>query len=147
LSDYFRRYGFPFGSFNTADWFGFEQKSKAKRLLVAVPLLSIGGMLTLIDFNIIWRYFAWSNQTLAMIALWAGAMYLVKQKSNFWIAAVPATFMSAVTFTYILQAPEGLRLSTAISYPAGLIFAATCLGLFLFKAGVIGAKAPVAVSE
>lgn len=130
-----------------ADWFGLEQKSNIKRLLLAVPLLGVGYMLTLIDFNIIWRYFSWSNQTLAMIALWAGAMYLVKQKSNFWIAAVPATFMSAVTFTYILQAPEGFQLSTAISYPSGLIFAAACLGLFLFKAGVFGGKAPVAVKE
>lgn len=130
-----------------ADWFGFEQKSKIKRLMVAVPLLSVGGMLTLIDFNIIWRYFAWSNQTLAMIALWAGAMYLVKQKTNFWIAAVPATFMSAVTFTYILQAPEGLKLPVTISYPGGLIFAAVCLTLFLVKAGVIGGKAPATVKE
>lgn len=130
-----------------ADWFGLEQKSNIKRLLLAVPLLGVGYMLTLIDFNIIWRYFSWSNQTLAMIALWAGAMYLVKQKSNFWIAAVPATFMSAVTFTYILQAPEGFQLATTISYPAGLIFAASCLGLFLFKAGVFGGKPVVAVKE
>ena len=130
-----------------ADWFGLEQKSNVKRLLLAVPLLGVGYLLTLIDFNIIWRYFSWSNQTLAMIALWAGAMYLVKQKSNFWIAAVPATFMSAVTFTYILQAPEGFQLATTISYPAGLIFAAACLSLFLFKAGVFGGKAPVTVKE
>jgi carbon starvation protein CstA len=130
-----------------ADWFNLEQKSNTKRLLLAVPLLGVGYLLTLIDFNIIWRYFSWSNQTLAMIALWAGAMYLVKQKSNFWIAVAPATFMSAVTMTYILQAPEGFQLSTAISYPAGLIFAVACLGLFLFKAGVIGGKAPVAVKE
>jgi carbon starvation protein CstA len=116
-----------------ADWFGLEQKSNIKRLLLAVPLLGVGYMLTLIDFNIIWRYFSWSNQTLAMIALWAGAMYLVKQKSNFWIAAAPATFMSAVTMTYILQAPEGFQLSTAISYPAGLIFAAGLLGIVLIQ--------------
>jgi len=130
-----------------ADWFNLEQKSHTKRLLLAVPLLGVGYLLTLIDFNIIWRYFSWSNQTLAMIALWAGAMYLVKQKSNFWIAAAPATFMSAVSMTYILQAPEGFKLSTAISYPSGLIFAAACLGLFLFKAGVFSGKAPVAVKE
>jgi carbon starvation protein CstA len=121
-----------------ADWFKFEQKSISKRLLLAVPLLGVGALLTLIDFNIVWRYFSWSNQTLAMIALWAGAMYLVKEKANHWIATVPATFMSAVTMTYILQAPEGFQLSTAISYPVGLAFAAGLLMLFLFKAGVIG---------
>jgi carbon starvation protein CstA len=121
-----------------ADWFNVEQKSISKRLFLAIPLLGIGALLTLIDFNIVWRYFSWSNQTLAMIALWAGAMYLVKEKSNHWIATVPATFMSAVSMTYILQAPEGFQLSTAISYPVGLAFAAGCLLLFLFKAGIIG---------
>lgn len=121
-----------------ADWFKFEQKSISKRLLLAIPLLGVGALLTLIDFNIVWRYFSWSNQTLAMIALWAGAMYLVKEKVNHWIATVPATFMSAVSMTYILQAPEGFQLSTAISYPIGLAFAAGLLLLFLFKAGIIG---------
>ena len=121
-----------------ADWFNVEQKSISKRLFLAIPLLGIGALLSLIDFNIVWRYFSWSNQTLAMIALWAGAMYLVKEKSNHWIATVPATFMSAVSMTYILQAPEGFQLSTAISYPVGLAFAAGCLLLFLFKAGIIG---------
>ena len=121
-----------------ADWFGLEQKSSKSRLLLAVPLLGVGGMLTLIDFNIIWRYFSWSNQTLAMIALWAGAMYLAKQASNYWIATVPATFMSAVSMTYILQAPEGFSLPTTISYPVGIAFALICLFAFLFKAGVIG---------
>ena len=81
---------------------------------------------------------SWSNQTLAMIALWAGAMYLVKQASNHWIATVPATFMSAVTMTYILQAPEGFKLPTSISYPVGITFALVCLFTFLFKAGIIG---------
>ena len=127
-----------------ADWFGLEQKSNKSRLLLAVPLLGVGGLLTLIDFNIVWRYFSWSNQTLAMIALWAGAMYLIKQASNHWIATVPATFMSAVSMTYILQAPEGFKLSTSISYPVGIAFAMICLFAFLFKAGVIG-KAKVVV--
>ena len=127
-----------------ADWFGLEQKSSKSRLLLAVPLLGVGGMLTLIDFNIIWRYFSWSNQTLAMIALWAGAMYLAKQASNYWIATVPATFMSAVSMTYILQAPEGFSLPTTISYPVGIAFALICLFAFMFKAGIIG-KAKVVV--
>ncbi len=114
-----------------ADWMKRDQKPVGKRLLLAVPLLGIGAALSQIDFNIIWRYFAWSNQTLAMMALWAGAVYLFKNKSNPWIAAVPATFMSAVSCTYILMAPEGFKLSTAIAYPVGIVFAIACLGIFL----------------
>lgn len=119
-----------------ADWFNIDQKPINKRLLLTVPLLGIGAILSQMKFDIIWRYFAWSNQTLAMIALWAAAVYLYKQapaKKNFLIALIPATLMSAVTFTYILQAPEGLKLSTAISYPSGVVFALLCLFLYYQK--------------
>lgn len=116
-----------------ADWFNVDQSKATKRLMFAIPLLAIGGILSQMDFNIIWRYFSWTNQTLAMIVLWTGAVYLYAKKpgTKTWlIPAVPATFMSAVTFTYILQAPEGLQLPTAISYPAGIIFAIICVMLF-----------------
>ena len=104
------------------------------RLYITVPLLLVGRLLSQIDFDIVWRYFSWSNQTLAMIALWAGAVYLCRNQKNFWIAAVPATFMSAVSATYILMAEEGLRLPVAFAYPAGVIFAAACAVVFYFKA-------------
>ena len=115
-----------------ADALGYKQIDVKNRLIVAVPLLALGAALTQIDFAIIWRYFAWSNQTLAMLMLWAAAVYLKVNGKLHWVATVPATFMAAVTFTYILQAPEGLRLATSISYPVGLAGAALCLLAFLF---------------
>ena len=121
-----------------ADWFKIDQKPINKRLFLAVPLLAIGGALSQVNFNIIWRYFAWSNQTLAMIALWVGAMYLFLNKRNYILALIPATFMSAVCMTYILMAPEGFRLSTAIAYPVGIVFAVVCLVSFI--AVIIGKK-------
>ena len=114
-----------------SDWFKIDQKSISKRLLLTIPVLGVGAILTQMDVQIIWRYFSWSNQTLAMFALWAGAVYLNKNKKNPWVAAIPATFMSAVSLTYILMAPEGFELSSKISYPAGIIFAVACLGLFI----------------
>ncbi len=125
-----------------ADWFGINQEQAAKRLMFAVPLLAVGGILSQMDFNIIWRYFSWTNQTLAMIVLWTGAVYLYRTKkgSSAWVIPfVPATFMSAVSCTYILQAPEGLTLSTAISYPVGIVFAVLCVCLY-YKA-TLGSKA------
>ncbi len=124
-----------------ADWFGINQDQATKRLMFAVPLLAVGGILSQMDFNIIWRYFSWTNQTLAMIVLWTGAVYLYRTKkgSGAWkIPFVPATFMSAVSCTYILQAPEGLQLSTAISYPVGIVFAVVCVVLY-YKA-TLGSK-------
>ena len=116
-----------------ADWFGVGQSKPMQRLLFAVPLLTVGGLLSQMDFHIIWRYFSWTNQTLAMIVLWTGAVYLYRTMQGsraYLIAAVPAAFMSAVTSTYILHAPEGLQLSTSISYPSGIVFALLCIALF-----------------
>lgn len=115
-----------------ADWFNIDQKPIKNRLLVTVPLLAVGAILTQIDVQIVWRYFSWSNQTLAMIALWAASVYLYRRKRFYWLTALPATFMSAVSCTYILMAQEGLRLSTAIAYPVGIAFAAVCLGVFVY---------------
>ncbi len=116
-----------------SDWFKVPQTTATKRLMFAVPLLAIGGILSQMDFNIIWRYFSWTNQTLAMIVLWTGAVYLFRKfpgKKIYLIPAVPATFMAAVTSTYILQAPEGLKMDPSITYPAGIVFAIACVILF-----------------
>lgn len=90
-----------------ADMFNLEQKSFKSRYMLAIPLFLIGGILTVVDFNIIWRYFAWSNQTLAMIGLWSASAWLMKRKKNFLITLIPASFMTLVSVTYILLAPEG----------------------------------------
>lgn len=120
-----------------ADWFRIDQSNLGKRLAITLPLLLAGALLTQLNFDVIWRYFSWSNQTLAMITLWAAAMYLARHGEKWWhslICALPATFMSAVSCTYILMAEEGLRLSQGISCPVGAVFAAACMTLYLFKA-------------
>ena len=61
----------------------------------------------------------------------AAAMYLALRKQIHWIATVPATFMTAVSITYILAAPEGLKLSYSIAYPIGLAVAIGSLAVFL----------------
>ncbi len=116
-----------------ADFVKYNQKPIGKRLLISVPLFVAAWFICRMDFSVVWRYFGFSNQTLAAIVLWTSAMYMVKIKRNHWIATIPATFMTAVCTTYILIAPEGFKLSTAIAYPAGIIVAAASLGLFLYK--------------
>lgn len=116
-----------------AEFFHMSQKEVRKRYLIAIPLFAVGVALSQIDFAIVWRYFAWSNQTLAMIALWISAVYLVQNKKFHWIATIPATFMTAVSITYIFQAPEGLALPTSVSYPVGIAAAAAAFILFMVK--------------
>lgn len=117
-----------------ADFLNFKQGPIINRLIISAPLFIVGFALTRINFDIIWRYFAWSNQTLAMIVLWASAMYLVFNKKLHWIASIPATFMTAVSITYIMIAKEGLRLSTQIGYPIGIAAAAIAFIIFINKA-------------
>ena len=117
-----------------AEWTKLDQKKIKNRLLITIPLLAAGAVLTQLDFNVLWRYFSWSNQTLAMIALWVATAYLVlnsKHRFASLITAIPASFMSAVSLTYILMAPEGFKLSSKIGYPAGIIFASALLLIYL----------------
>ena len=111
-----------------------DQKNIRNRLLITLPLLAVGAVLTQLDFNVLWRYFSWSNQTLAMISLWVATAYLVKKHRNklaSLITALPATFMSAVSMTYILMADEGFRLGAGIGYPAGIAFAAILFFIYV----------------
>jgi carbon starvation protein CstA len=116
-----------------ADATKLKQGPIKNRFIIAIPLFIVGISLCFMDFGIIWRYFAWSNQTLATIMLWAGAVYLAREGKNFWIAAIPATFMTGVVTTYIIIAPEGLKMSTAIGYPFGIVAAIVAIVVFLKK--------------
>ncbi|MBH9581613.1 carbon starvation protein A [Staphylococcus felis] len=99
-----------------ADYIHLGQRAISKRFLVAIPLFVISFILTRIDFTILWRYFSWANQTTAAVALWVGAMYLMIAKKNYWVAMVPATFMTWNLFTYILSQPIGFGIDLNISY-------------------------------
>ena len=108
-----------------ADFLHIDQRPIGKRLLICIPifLITIGVLIySLSDaegFKIIWRYFAWSNQTLAVFTLWAITVYLVKEKKNFYISFLPAVGMTLVCSTYICIAPEGLSLPHNVSYIIG----------------------------
>jgi len=95
-----------------------------------------GAVLTKLDFNVLWRYFSWSNQTLAMISLWVSTAFLLKHKENRMVSlmtALPATFMLGVSFTYIMMTREGFRIRAFIAYPVGVILAVCLLGVYLRK--------------
>ncbi len=118
-----------------ADALRLKQGPIVRRLAVSIPLFVVGFMLTKINFGIIWRYFAWSNQSLATIMLWAASMYLARKRGFHWLTTVPAVVMTAVCVTYILTAPEGFALAYGLSVGIGMASALTALGAFLFAAG------------
>jgi carbon starvation protein CstA len=118
-----------------ADWFKFNQKDWRKRLALTVPILGAGYLISTMDYQIVWRYFSWSNQTLAMLALWAGATYLCKfkNKNSGWIAAIPATYMTSVSVAYILQASEGFKLPSTPSNVVGICCAVICFVIYFVR--------------
>jgi carbon starvation protein CstA len=123
-----------------AETFRLEQKTVKNRLLITVPLLGIGGLLTWFaivndnGFQTVWRYFSWSNQTLAMVALWVATAYLLKtgkRRLGSLLTAMPAAFMSAVSTTYLLCSQEGFQLDHGLSCGIGAAVAAALLTAYL----------------
>lgn len=120
-----------------ADFFKIKQKSIGRRLAISIPLfvITLAALLYSIrdkeGFNIVWRYFAWSNQTLAVFTLWAVTVYLTQKKKMYLVTLIPALFMTVVTVTYIFMAPEGFRLAPWIAYIIAGVAALTFLIIYL----------------
>ena len=120
-----------------ADFLHVDQRPVRKRLLVSIPvfLITMGILIySLRDaegFKIIWRYFAWCNQTLSVFTLWAITVFLVRSGKNFYIALLPALLMTSVCSTYICIAPEGLSLPAGISYAIGGVIVLIALVWFI----------------
>ena len=98
---------------------------RSARLIVVPMFLAAIGLLlySLRDkdgFDMIWRYFAWANQTLSVFTLWAVTVYLVRAKKQYFLTLIPAFFMTCVCTTYICIAPEGFGLSHPVAYGIGI---------------------------
>ncbi len=130
-----------------ADALGISQKKFTKRLLVTIPIVGICWFLLNINFDVLWRYFAWCNQTLSIFTLWACSVWLAKAGKQYLITMIPAMFMTALCFTFIFYAPlgsykEGFGLPLAASQIIGTIAMIVCTVLFLrWRAGISTLKA------
>jgi carbon starvation protein CstA len=116
-----------------ADFFKLPQQALPRRLMIAIPLFLIGFLISKAEFGVIWRYFGWANQTTAMIMLWAAAAYLIKEGKLHWVCTIPATFMTAVTITYLANAAIGFGLPMQISTVIGITTAFLAFVAFMIK--------------
>ena len=113
-----------------ADFMKYDQGPIKNRLLVSIPLFALGIFITQIDFDVLWRYMAWTNQTLSVFVFWAITVYLVQRGKCYWVALVPALFMTGVCTTYILFAPEGFSLPATISYSVAMVVVIAAIAIF-----------------
>ncbi|MBR1808506.1 MAG: carbon starvation protein A [Paludibacteraceae bacterium] len=123
-----------------ADFLHLEQKTIWKRLVISVPLFGAVFGMTFVNFDIVWRYFSWTNQTLAVFTLWAGTVFLFKNgvetgkmKRGWLMSIIPALFMTMVSVSYIFIAPEGFHLQPDlrwIGYMAASVVTVALLFLF-----------------
>ena len=97
-----------------ADVFHIEQRTKWKRLVICLPLFAAGVALTFIDFAVVWRYFAWTNQALATVVLWCIVVYLYRAKSNYWVAIIPAIFMTYICSSFVFVSNQFVGMGTTV---------------------------------
>ena len=125
-----------------ADYMNLDQKPILKRLAICIPLFLLASLLLWFNvededgFNVIWRYFGWANQTLAVFALWTATAYLSKNTKGvrYLVALIPAAFMTAVCVTYICVASIGLNLPLTWNWPIGIaVFVLSLATFFLLR--------------
>lgn len=123
-----------------ADIFAIDQTPIKKRLLICVPMFLLASGILLYSlsdvegFNIIWRYFAWANQTLGVITLWALSVWLMRTRRKWHLMTlIPAIFMTIVVSLYILIADEGLNLPYNPSLYVSIAISLILTGLFYYK--------------
>ena len=108
-----------------ADFLHIEQKSIGRRLAICVPMF-VASILFLLwqvknpdGFNVVWQYFGWANQTLAVITLWTLTSYLVRENKPYLITLIPALFMTAVCSTFLFISKQAFGFDAVVAYPLG----------------------------
>jgi len=108
-----------------AEFIHLDQKSILKRIWICIPLFGVTMLLLFFNisnpdgFNVIWSWFGWSNQTLAVFTLWAITVYLVRQHKPYWITLLPALFMTVVCSSFLMVSKNAFGLDLMVGYGVG----------------------------
>ena len=108
-----------------AEFIHLDQRSVAKRFWICIPLFGATMLLLFFNienpdgFNVIWSYFGWANQTLAVFTLWAITVYLVRAKKPYWITFLPAVFMTVVCSSFLMISKNAFGFDMMVGYGVG----------------------------
>ena len=105
-----------------------DQKSVGKRLGLAAVIFACVAFILIFaksnadGFNTLWRYFAWSNQTLALFAFLGIAVWMFENgKARFaWMPLLPGSWYAFITVTYIANAQIGFNTPWTGAYIIGV---------------------------
>lgn len=114
-----------------ADTFHMDQKTNGKRMALAVPVfILVAAIIVWAKFNssgfqTLWRYFAWSNQTLSLFAFLAISVWMFENgKSKWvWIPLIPGCFYTFICSSYLATATIGFHLPWNVGYIIGVVLA------------------------
>ena len=117
-----------------ADVFGIDQKNLVKRLTVSAVVFGVGIAITFVNFDVVWRYFSWTNQALATIVLWSIVVYLNLYKRNIWVALPPAVFMTYICSSFVFVSKQFVGLgATPMAYILGGVVTVALTALMCYK--------------
>ena len=104
-----------------ADSLKLEQKTIKNRLLIVIPMvLLVLGILVWAklnsgSFSLIWRYFTFTNQLIAIPTLICATIFLAKAKKNYFVTLIPALFYVFITMSFIFSEKIGFNLPLNIA--------------------------------
>ena len=123
-----------------AESFHIDQSTNSKRLTLSAIIFALVAAILVFakfnsnGFNILWRYFAWSNQTLSLFAFLAISIWMFEngKRKYVWIPLLPGAFYTVITVTYIANAKIGFNLPWGAAYAIGIAAAAAYVGAILW---------------
>ena len=123
-----------------ADHLNISQKDMKNRLSLSLAIFA-GVLVILIfaklspnGFNVLWQYFAWANQTIAVFAFAMIAIYLKRHGRAYLISLIPGMFYTYIIVAYIFGAKIGFRLPYMAANIIGVV-AALIYGYIVSKEG------------
>lgn len=112
-----------------AEFLHYDQSKKGNRILLSSVIFAFCAVILIFaklsadGFNVLWRYFAWANQTIAIFAFAMMTVYLYIRDKNYIITLIPGMFYAFIISTFILNATIGFNLPMNMAYVGGVIFA------------------------
>ena len=121
-----------------ADALNLEQKKIINRLMIVIPIvicvlsILVWAKTNAGSFSLIWRYFTFFNQLIAIPVLCCGTIFLAKNGKNFMPVILPALFYVFITMSFIFSEKIGFNLPLKTAEIIGAVLTLSAF-IYLYK--------------